>query len=86
MNEDACKDIIGLLSKYLFKECNELGILNLNQVHNAINLLVKLNIPFQLTLIQGTRAFAKEFSLQITISPTLTITKGFQLEEGTLSN
>lgn len=84
MNEADFNDVMALLATYLFKESNELNILNLNQVHNIINLLVKWNIPFQLTYIQGTRTFAKSFSLQITISPTMSITKGFQLQEGTL--
>jgi hypothetical protein len=84
MNEADFNDVIALLATYLFKESNELNLLNLNQVHSIINLLVKWNIPFQLSYIQGTRSFAKAFSLQITISPTMTITKGFQLQEGTL--
>lgn len=84
MNEEKCKDIIALLSKYLFKEYDELCTINLNQIHSLINLLVKGNIPFELTYIEGTRAYAKSFTLQITLSPTISITKGFQLEEGTL--
>ncbi|PKM51799.1 MAG: hypothetical protein CVV02_04100 [Firmicutes bacterium HGW-Firmicutes-7] len=84
MNEEKCKDIIALLSKYLFKEYDELCTINLNQVHSVMNILVKGNIPFQLTFVEGTRSVAKSVSLVITLSPTISITKIFQLEEGSI--
>ncbi|PKM93621.1 MAG: hypothetical protein CVU84_14745 [Firmicutes bacterium HGW-Firmicutes-1] len=84
MNEEKCKDIIGLLSKYLFKEYDELCTINLNQVHSIMNILVKGNIPFQLTFREGTRSVVKSLFLIITLSPTITITKVFQLEEGSI--
>lgn len=85
MNEEKCKDIISLLSKYIFKEYDELCTINLNQIHTLINILVKGNIPFVLTYNEGTRSFAKSITIQITLSPTITITKVFQLEEGTIT-
>lgn len=85
MNEEKCKDIIALLSKYLFKEYDELCTINLHQVHSVINILTKANIPFILTFQEGTRSIAKNLSLVIILSPTINITKIFQLEEGSLS-
>lgn len=85
MNEEKCKDIISLLSKYIFKEYDELCTINLNQVHTLINILVKGNIPFLLTSFEGTRSFSKSITIEINLSPTISIRKVFQLEEGTIT-
>lgn len=78
-------DVIDLLSCCLFHECNELGAINLKQVHTLINILVKANIPFNVSFNQGTRTEVQNFVFQIIISPTSTITKLFQLHEGAVS-
>lgn len=84
MCEEKIKDLIALLSKHLFKECDELYHINLAQVFSISNLLIKSNIPYVLTFSEGTRATAKTITIYITISPTTTISKIYQLEEGTL--
>lgn len=84
MCEEKVKELIALLSKHLFKDCDELYNINLAQVFSISNLLIKSNIPYVLTFSEGTRATAKTITLQITISPTTSISKVYQLEEGTL--
>ena len=82
MREECINDVLSLLSSYLFKECNELAVINLGQIHSIINILVKANIPFTLTTNEGTREFAKNALLTINITPTFEIRKIFQFEEG----
>lgn len=84
MSERCFSDIIALISTHLFKECNELGAINLAQVHNVINILVKANIPFDLRFNETTRSRARSIKIEIAISPTSTITKVFQLQEGNI--
>lgn len=83
MREDNFKEIVNFLSQYLFKECYDLLKFNMPQIHSLINLLVNANIPFVLTFTEGSASTVKYISIAITISPTTTITKEFQLEEGT---
>jgi hypothetical protein len=85
VNECNFNDIINLLSTHLFKECNDLCVVNIAQVHSFINLLVKSNIPFTLSFDQRTNSSAKVITIQIYFTPTTSITKIFQLEEGNIS-
>ena len=48
MCEKEFHDIIDLLSCCLFCECNDLGAINLKQVHTLINLLIKSNIILEI--------------------------------------
>ncbi|GKX29513.1 hypothetical protein SH1V18_19930 [Vallitalea longa] len=82
MREECINDVLSLLSSYLFKECNDLAVISLGQIHNIINILVKANIPFTLTVNEGTRRFAKTALLTISVTPTFEIRKIFQFEEG----
>lgn len=86
MSEEKVKDLMALISKHLFKECDELYNINIAQVFSISNLLIKSNIPYQLTFCEGTRATAKTISLEITLSPTCSVTKVYQLEEGTIGS
>ncbi len=80
---DACKwDILQLITSQIFKDCNELAISNMAQVQAAINILVSNNIPFVLQFTEGSRGIAAFITLLIQITPTTTISKIFQLEEG----
>lgn len=82
MKEGCLHEVLTLLSTYIFKECNELGRINLAQIHSIINILVKANIPFNLKVTEGTREIAKSATLTVFITPTLEFNKLFQLEEG----
>ncbi len=82
MSEEKIKDLIALLSKHLFKDCDELYHINMAQVFSISNLLIKSNIPYILTFAEGTKSSAKVITLAIYISPTTSITKIYQLEEG----
>lgn len=84
MCEEKIKEIMALITKHLFKDCDELYNINMAQVFSISNLLIKSNIPYVLTFTEGTRAYAKTITLQIIISPTASITKTYQLEEGTI--
>ncbi|GMQ59745.1 hypothetical protein AN1V17_41450 [Vallitalea sediminicola] len=82
MREENINDVLSLLSAYIFKECNELGVITLGQIHSIINILVKANIPFTLNVTEGTRRVAKSAVFTISITPTFEIRKIFQFEEG----
>lgn len=85
VNEGNFNDIMTLLSTHLFKECNELCKVNLAQVHSLINILVKSNIPFNIAFDQGTNENSKSITFQIYLTPTTSIVKIFQLQEGTIA-
>jgi hypothetical protein len=84
MNEKNFHSIMALLSAHLFTECNELYIKNLGQVHALIDILVKANITFTLTFSESTHKYPKRFTLEINMTPTTSIKKNYQLEEGGL--
>lgn len=81
---DQCKinEILTLISTHLFKECNELGKVNIAQIQTIINVLFKANIPFDMKFTEGTNNNAAIVQLEMRFTPTLTITKFFQLQEG----
>ncbi|MCT4597983.1 MAG: hypothetical protein N4A50_08940 [Vallitalea sp.] len=85
MREENLNDVLALLSTHIFKECNELSVISLAQIHSIINILVKANIPFTLKVSEGTREIAKAARLTVYISPTIQINKLFQFEEGKIS-
>ncbi|MCT4542872.1 MAG: hypothetical protein N4A63_04980 [Vallitalea sp.] len=82
MKQENVNDVLNLLSSYIFKECNDLGVITLQQIHNIINILVKANIPFNLNISEGTRRLAKRAILTVYITPTFEIRKLYQFEEG----
>lgn len=82
MSEGNINDVLTLLSSHIFKECNELAVCSLAQIHSIINILVKANIPFNLNIDEGTKENAKSALLTIYITPTFEIRKLYQLEEG----
>lgn len=85
MREDNLQDVLALLSTHIFKECNELTVISLSQIHSIINILVKANVPFTLKVSEGTREVAKAARLTVYITPTMQINKLFQFEEGKIS-
>lgn len=85
MNPENFKDLIAFLSKYLFKECDALAKLNISNVKALVNILIQANIPFVMTFSQLTQSDAASITIAITVSPTISITKVYQLEEGTLN-
>lgn len=81
---DQCRlnEIIVLITTHLFNDCNEIGIANIAQIHKIINVLAKSNIPFVMNFHQGTAHTAASVRFVITFSPTISMTKFFNLEEG----
>lgn len=82
MDESKSKKIISLVTKHLFKECDELGIITLAQVHKVIDVLLNANVPFVMSFKQGTDNTAATIQFVITLSPSISLTKVFNLEEG----
>lgn len=76
------EEIIALLSTHLFCDDEQLFKCNWAHVQTVMNILVKANVPFNLTVTEGTQAIAKRAALRVYISPTSHITRDFQLEEG----
>lgn len=86
MRDDCINNVLALLSSHLWKKnCNNLGAISLTQIHNLINILIDANIPFQLTTKEETKQFAQSATLTIYITPTLSIQKTFQFEEGSIN-
>lgn len=82
MSQGNINEILALLSTHIFKECNDLAVCSLAQIHSIINILVKANIPFNLNIDEGTKQNAKSALLTIYITPSFEIRKIFQFEEG----
>ncbi|QUI23572.1 hypothetical protein HZI73_15320 [Vallitalea pronyensis] len=84
MRDDCINNVLSLLSSHLWKS-NNLGIISLKQIQNLITILIEANIPFQLTTKEETRQFAQSATLTIYVTPTLSITKTFQFDEGNIN-
>jgi hypothetical protein len=68
------KDIYQVLSTDLFKKLINNEIIQIAQLNAIIALLIKGNIPFDLSFSPGTQKDAPQAELAININPTTTIT------------
>lgn len=80
------KDIIALLSTILFKDCSPKNHITFKQVQHIMNVLITANIPFELTFSQGTRSTVQTIQIQVTLSPSTSLTKIFPLDEGQVTS
>lgn len=68
------EDILNILSTSIFQKIIDNDFIKIEQLNAAINLLIKMNIPFSLTFDQATRSEEKSVStLTITLNPSTNI-------------
>lgn len=68
------KDILHILSTTTFEKIVNNDCIKIEQLNAATTLLIKMNIPFDLSFSQSTRSSNKSAELIISINPNTTIT------------
>lgn len=76
------KQLKKIVSSQVFTNLNCIGPKNLAAFQSAVSFLVLANIPFEVIFLRGTQARAANIELEIFITPTTSIIRKFQLEEG----
>lgn len=76
------EDILNILSTSIFQKIIDNDFIKIEQLNAAINLLIKMNIPFSLTFDQATRSEEKSATLTITLNPSTSISFTINFEEG----
>lgn len=75
-------EIIEILSTGIFKKIIAGETIQIVEINAAIVLLIKTNIPFDLSFTPGDRRIAKEAVLRIYITPATSIRITIQFEAG----
>ena len=74
-----------ILSMEAFNRLTAGGVVQVAEINAAIALLLSANIPYDMSFSPSNRRFAKQVSLTVFITPTITLSFSIQFEGGSIA-